>query len=154
MATIEISRNGQAGFGGSCTDEVEDLLVAVERFTGPVFGDFREEAMLDRIPLRSTGRIVSDGDSEVETIGELRLEFGFPGPAAATVTTARVRENEQFSRVGMLNTSLTLPPMTDSVRSEGGCVVRNPDDDRATVGERLVDAIRDGDAECVSERKS
>ncbi len=154
MATIEISRNGQAGFGGSCTDEVEDLLVAVERFTGPVFGDFREEAMLDRIPLRSTGRIVSDGDSEVETIGELRLEFGFPGPAAATVTTARVRENEQFSRVGMLNTSLTLPPMTDSVRSEGGCVVRNTDDDRATVAERLVDAIRDGDAECVSERKS
>jgi len=149
VATIEIGGNGQAGLGGSCADEVENLLVAVEGFTGPVFGDLREEAMLNRIPLRSTSRIVSDSDSEVETIGKLRLEFCFPSPAAATITTARVRENEQFARVRMLQTSLTLPPMTDSVRSEGGCVVRNADDNRPTVDERLVDAIRDGDAECV-----
>lgn len=105
--------------------------------------------MLDRIPLGSTGRIVSDGDRELEAIGELRLEFCFPSPAPATVATARVGENEQFARMGVLQTSLTLPPMTDSVSREGGCVVRNTDDDRTTVGKRLVDAIRDGDAECV-----
>ena len=51
VATIEIGGNGQAGLGGSCADEVENLLVAVEGFTGPVFGDLREEAMLDGIPL-------------------------------------------------------------------------------------------------------
>ena len=152
VTTIEVRRNGQAGLGRGCADEVKDLLVAVEGFTGPVFGDFREEAMLDRIPLGSTGWIVGDSDSEVETIRELRLEFCFPSPAAATVTTTRVRENEQFARVGMLQTSLTLPPMTDSVSSEGGCVVRNTDDDRTTVGERLVDAVRDGDAERVGEK--
>ena len=105
--------------------------------------------MLNRIPLGSTGRIVSNGDSEVETIGELRLELCFPSPATATVTTTRVRENEQFPRVGMLQTSLTLPPVTDSVSREGGCVMRHTDHDRTTVDERLVDAIRDRDAECV-----
>ena len=147
MATIEIGGNGQAGLGGSCPDEIEDLLVAVEGFTSPVFGDLGKETMLDRVPLRSTGRIMSDGDGEVETIGKLRLEFCFPSSAAATITAARVGENEQFAGVGMLQTSFTLPPMTDSVRSEGGCVVRNTDDDGTPVGERLIDAIRDGDAE-------
>ncbi len=149
VATIEIGGNGQAGLGGSCTDEIENLLVAVEGFTGPVFGDLREEAMFDRIPLGSARWIVSDGDGEVETIGKLRLEFCFPSSAAATITTAGVGENKQFARVGMLEASLALPPVTDSVGSEGGCVMRNTDNDRTTIGKRLVDAIRDGDTECV-----
>src|ERR1022692_4835342 len=45
--------------------------------------------------------------------------------------------------------SLTLPPVTNSMGSEGGCVMRNTYDDRTTIGKRLVDAIRDSDAECV-----
>ena len=94
MATIEIGGNGQAGLGGSCADEVENLLIAVEGFTSPVFGDLREEAMLDRIPLGSASWIVSDGDREVETIGKLRLELCLPSSSAATVTTAGVGENK------------------------------------------------------------
>ena len=92
---------------------------------------------------------MSDGDSEVETIGKLRLEFCFPSSAAATITTAGVSENEQFARVGMLQASLALPPVSDSVGSEGGRIVRNTDNDRTTIGKRLIDAIRDGDTECV-----
>ena len=33
-------------------------MIAVERFAGPVFGDFREETVLDGIPLGSAGWLV------------------------------------------------------------------------------------------------
>ena len=51
VTTVEVSGDGQAGLGCGRANEIEDLLVAVQGFTGPVFGDLREEAMLDGIPL-------------------------------------------------------------------------------------------------------
>jgi len=45
-----------------------------------------------------------------------------------------------------LTQSLTLPPLSDGVSREGGCVVRDTNDNRTTVGERLVDTVGDGHA--------
>src|SRR5213593_3105330 len=50
MSAVQIGRNGQAGFRRGRTDKVKDLLVAIEGFARPVFGDFGEEAMLNGIP--------------------------------------------------------------------------------------------------------
>ena len=38
--------------------------------------------MLNGIPFRSASGIVSDSDSKVKAVSELRLEFGFPSPPA------------------------------------------------------------------------
>src|SRR5207244_6631845 len=84
MSAVQIGRNGQAGFRRGRTDKVKDLLVAIEGFARPVFGNFGEEPMLDGIPLRTPATIMSDGDVEMKAIGELRLQFRFPSPAAAT----------------------------------------------------------------------
>src|SRR5207249_1402492 len=108
----------QAGCRRGRTDKVKDLLVAIERFARPVFGDFGEEPMLDGIPLGSAGGVVSDGDIEMKAIGELRLQFGFPSPAAATIAAARVGKNEQLARMRILRKSFTLPPMGDGVSGE------------------------------------
>ena len=38
VATVEVSVHGQAGLSSGGANEVEDLLIAVERFAGPVLG--------------------------------------------------------------------------------------------------------------------
>lgn len=97
MMTVQVGGDSQSGFRGSGADEVKDLLIAIERLTGPVFGDFREESMLNGIPLGSAGGIVSDSELEVEGIGELRLDFGFPGAATTAVAAPGVGENEKLT---------------------------------------------------------
>jgi hypothetical protein len=79
-------------------DKVQDFRIAVEGFAGPVLGDFREEAVFDGIPFRGAGGIVGDGDRELVTVGELGLEFGFPGAGAATIAAAGVGQNQELVR--------------------------------------------------------
>ena len=62
VATVEVSGNRQAGLSSGGADEVEDLLMAVEWFASPVFGDLGKETMLDGIPFRSPGGVVGDGE--------------------------------------------------------------------------------------------
>ena len=52
------------GLSSGGANEAEVLLVAVERFTGPVFGDLREETMLDGVPFGSTRWVVGDGEGQ------------------------------------------------------------------------------------------
>lgn len=96
MSAIEISGDlkPSLGFGGASV--VEDFLVRIQWFSGPVFGDFGKETMFDRIPLRGTSGIVSHGYGESEGVDQLRLELGFPGVTAATVAAAGIGENEQL----------------------------------------------------------
>ena len=49
VATIKVSGDRQTGLSFGGTNEAEDLLVAIERFAGPVLGDLREETMLDGV---------------------------------------------------------------------------------------------------------
>jgi len=107
--------------------------------------------VLDRIPLGSARGVVSDGDVETKAIGELRLEFCLPSPAAATVAATRVGKNEQLARMGILAKSFILPPMGDGVSGESGCVVRDANDDGTAVVDGLIDAIWDGDTQSVGE---
>jgi len=51
VATIQVGGDRQAGLSFGGANEAEDFLVAVERLAGPVFGDLREQTMLDGIPL-------------------------------------------------------------------------------------------------------
>jgi len=54
VATVEVSVDRQAGLSSGGANEVEDLVIAVERFARPVLGDLREETMLDGVPFRSS----------------------------------------------------------------------------------------------------
>ena len=62
VATVEVSVDRQAGLSFGGANEVEDFVIAVERFAGPILRDRREETMLDGIPLRSSGGVVGDGE--------------------------------------------------------------------------------------------
>ena len=76
---------------------VENLLVGIERFARPVPGDFREQAMLDGIPLGSTGWKMSNRHVESKGVGQLGLDLGFPCVASTAVATAGIGENQQLA---------------------------------------------------------
>lgn len=95
VSAIEVGGDSQAGLSLGRAHEVENLLVAVEGFARPVFRDLGEEAVLNGIPFRGAGWVVGDGDGETEVIREPGLDFGFPGPAAATIASAGVGQDEE-----------------------------------------------------------
>ncbi len=69
MAAVEVGGNGKAGLGLGGAGVVENLLVRIERFTGPVSRHLREETMFDGVPLGSSGGIVGHGDGQIERVG-------------------------------------------------------------------------------------
>src|SRR5712692_9748134 len=78
-------------------------------------------------------------------IGQLRLELGFPSAATIAVTTAGIAEDEELSGAWITEQSLLAPPMSDGVSGEGGCVMGDADHDGPSIGEQIIDAVRDGD---------
>ena len=80
VPTVEMSTDRHAGLSSGGTNEVKDLVIAVEGFASPVFGDLGEQTMLDGIPFGSTCGVVSDGSRDAERVAQLSLDFGFSGP--------------------------------------------------------------------------
>ena len=97
VSSIEIGGDLKSGLGLGGTGVVEDLLVGIQGFAGPVARDCRKEAMLDGIPFGSTGGIVGYGDGESKRVNQVRLQFSFPGVAAATVAAAGIGEDEKLA---------------------------------------------------------
>ena len=102
--------------------------------------------MFDRVPFGGASRVVGNGESQAERIGQLRLEFGFPGAATSAIAATGVAQNEELPGTWIADRSLLAPPMRDGMGRKGGCVVRDADRDRPSIGEQIIDAVRDGDA--------
>jgi hypothetical protein len=58
---VDVASDGEAGFGGSGADQLDDDVVADERFAAPVLGDVGKEAVLDAVPFAGAGRQMGDG---------------------------------------------------------------------------------------------
>ena len=98
VATVEVSGDRQAGLSSGEAYKVQDLLIAVEWFAGPVLGDLGKEAVLDGIPLGGASGVVGNGESQTKRVGQLRLEFGFPGAATRAIAATGVAQNEELPR--------------------------------------------------------
>lgn len=143
VGAVQVSGDPQAALCLGGANKVEDLRIAGQRFAGPVLGDLREQAMLDRVPLGGTGGVMSNGQGEIEAIAELGLEVGFPGPAAAPIAAASVGQDEQLPGAGVAVHPFAVPPLGDGMCGEAGRVVGDTDKDRAPVSEQIVDAVGD-----------
>ena len=53
---IQSALDLEAGFGGGGRDQIDDHLVADQRFPAPILADMRKQAMLDFIPFAGPGR--------------------------------------------------------------------------------------------------
>ena len=146
VATVEVSGDRQTGLGSGGANEAEDLLVAVERFAGPVFGDLGEEAMLDGVPFGSARRIVGHGEGQAEESASGDWSSVFQARRPTAIAAAGVAQNEELAGTWIARAPFLLPPMRNGVSGKGGCVVRDADRDRPSIGEQIVDAVRNGDA--------
>src|SRR3974390_608053 len=146
MLAVQVSRDCETGSGAGVADEVEDFGVTIKGFRCPIFGDLGEQAVLDGIPFGSAGGVVSNGYCEPKAVAELALKLGFPGASTAAVAAAGIGEDEQL--LGGMGTisAVALPPTSDRMSGEGGRVMRDAYEDRASVGEQVIDTIRDRDA--------
>src|SRR3954471_15309997 len=90
---------------------------------------------------------MSNGYGEPKPVAELALQFGFPGPGTAAVAAAGVGQDQQLATAMVAIAAVALPPTGDGVGGEGGRVVRDAHEDRASVGEQIIDAIGDCDAD-------
>jgi len=146
VSPVEVSGDRQAGLSSGGANEVQDLLITVEWFACPVLGDLGKEAVFNGVPFGSASRVVGNGESQTERIGQLRLELGFPGAATIAIAAAGVAQNEELPGAWIAARSLLAPPMRDGVGREGGCVMRDTHHDGPSIGEEIIDAVRDGDA--------
>ena len=146
VATVEVSGDCQARFRSGGANEVEDLLVAVEWFAGPVLGDFGKEPVLNGVSFGSASRVVGHGESQTERVCHLRLEFGFPSAATSAIAATGVAQDEELLGARIVDRPLLAPPVCNGVRRKGGCVMRDAHHDRSSIGEQIIDAVRDGDA--------
>lgn len=146
LATVEMSGDREAGLSLCGANKFQDLLVAVEWLAGPVFGDLGKEAVLNGIPFGSAGRIVSNSESEPQRVGQLRLEFGFPGAAPSTIAATGVAQNEELAGTWIADRALLTPPARNGASGESRSVMGDPDCHRSSIGKQIVDAVGDGDA--------
>ncbi len=76
---IELATDLETGFCSCCADQLNDDLMADQRLSTPVAGDEGEEAMLDLVPFAGAWRQVTDGDRDIEFVGQL-LQLQLPQP--------------------------------------------------------------------------
>ena len=139
-ALVDVACDGEAGIGGGGADQLDDDLVADQRFAAPVLGDVGKEAVLDTVPLAGTGRQVGDGYDEAGLVGKA-LEFAFPEADAGTVATAAVGRDGEALSLGIARIAEPLPPAADALDRKCGGIGIDSDVDPTLVGGNVVDAV-------------
>ena len=118
---VDLGTDLEAGFGGGGGDQLDNDLMADERFAAPVLGDEREEAVLDLVPLAGTRRQVADSDGEIEFISEL-LQFHLPQAQPRSIAATAIGRDGEMIGIGIAGRAHQLPPATDRIR-KGDIVV-------------------------------
>ena len=136
----EAGVDDESGLRFRGADEVEHLVQIREGFSGPVPADFAKQAMLNRIPLGSPGRIVTDRDGKAGAIADLVLDSLLPGAATRAVASAPIGQDQNLVSLWVSLASLRKPPVCDGVGGESGRIVTGPHKNRASVGLLVVNA--------------
>jgi hypothetical protein len=76
----------------------------------------------------------------------LALKFGLPGACVAAVTAVGIGKNEQLLAAMVAIRAVAFPPTSDGVRGKGGGVMRDTHKNRTSVGEQVIDTVRNRDA--------
>ena len=126
--------NRQPCFGGGGSNVVEHGLIAAQGLGGPVFADFAEESMFNRIPLGSTRGIMSHPQTEAMRIAQLLLQGPFPHARTSAITAATISENEELVVSLVFGFIQPLPPLFQTGDRKGGRVIARTNKDTPFVG--------------------
>jgi len=135
--------NSETGLGPGGRYQLDDCANVGERPTPPVEGDEAEEAVLDLVPLRRAGWIVTDRDAQARLGGEPdQVEHECPHPWS--VGSAGVGGDQQGGGLGEAGPAHLVPPVADRFDGELRGVCGVADRDPALVVADVVDPIGDG----------
>ena len=138
---VQLGVDAQAGAGGGRGDGRDDDLVTGQGTAAPVHGDVGEQPVLDRVPLRGTGRKMTHRDIQARLPrqrGQLRL----PRAGAVPVRAARIRGDQQPGGVRIGGPASRVPPAAQGFHRERGGVVVGADVHPAGVRRHIVDPVR------------
>ena len=127
---IETALDIQPGARAGRSDQLDDDLVADQRFSAPVLRDEGEEPMFDAVPFAGAGRVMSDGNRQPGLVSE-DLKFPFPQPYPSTIAATAVGGNQKPGRVGIASLSQGEPPTPDALDGESRGIMIDTDIDPA-----------------------
>ena len=104
--------NHQPGLGGRGGNIVGDQCKGAEGTPCPCLADLAEQTMLNRVPFRGTGGVVTDGHRQAQTIGHLHLKLVRPDTGTRAITATTIRFNQQVCGVGIAFMQLRSSPKT------------------------------------------
>jgi len=88
-------------------------------------------------------------NGDAKSIAKLSLETGTPDAGTRTVTSARVGQDEETFGMWVVLSTFELPPLHKTVNYERRGFPRGADNDKPTVGYRIVEAVRNRDTNCI-----
>ena len=135
----------QPGLSFCGPNEFENCFVTDQGLSSPVLADLRKQAMLNRIPLGSSGRIMRHSDRQSEFIRH-SLQSIFPSPGAIAVGIAAVTFDQQFISVRVVSLPDLHPPASDGGHRKLRRLVRSSDDDEPLVAPHIVNPKGNGHA--------
>jgi hypothetical protein len=145
MRSVQPRLATQTGRGAGGTDKLQNGLVTHQRLSGPIPTNEAEQTMLDPIPLRRTRGKGRHSDCQLTFIGQV-LQAGFPQPAARIIRAAIVRLNEQVLLAAIGPTAHLQPPRTNRGDGKFSRLMRDANDQVASVAANIVDAIQQREA--------
>src|SRR5438094_4631266 len=139
---IEVRFHRQSGGRGGAADIAEHDPEGPKWLALPVPADLAEEAVLNRIPLRATRWVVTDGYSQLEVVADMLLQIYLPGSGSAPIAAAAIRQDLQMGGFGIGDASFLLPPAANRTHRKLRGVVRQSNNDVPRVLGRVIDAER------------
>src|ERR1039457_1017523 len=112
----------------------------------PIWGNAREEAVFDLVPLAGTRGKMTHGDGQSRFIREL-LQFQFPQPDTGAIAPATVRGNQEAGCIRVCLLPHGSPPAANALDRELCRVMVHADTDPAGIEADVVDSVGSGMAE-------
>lgn len=140
---IQISLATKARGRGRGSNKIEESIIAIQGMTSPVGTHQVEHAMLNQVPFRSTGGIMSDGDNQAEFIRQT-LQAHFPELAPAAIGATAVGLDQQVFFVGIKEACPFHPPVPNGRNRKLGGIMRGAHPDIAVIMSDVIDAIGNG----------
>ena len=96
LLRIQPGIDRQAGLSGRIANPCQHDLEGAQGFSSPIEADRAEQAVFHRVPLGSTGRVMTDGDFQPQTVCQLLLELLFPQARAIAIAASGVCQDQDL----------------------------------------------------------
>ncbi len=126
-----------------CPNVFQDRFITPQRLAGPIRADQAEHAVINRVPLRRSWRVVRHRDRQPKFVRE-SLQGRFPFPFAMVVGSAAVHFDQQSPLLFIASATNIQPPAPNGSDFKAGRLLRDTDHHVAVVVSQIVNTYGAG----------